>query len=106
VKLLPWIQRPVRATPGIRLTISDLIRRDGREPGGGRPRVKYEISFDLCIPKHMLERIKRITLPSYTETAMWINDPRRKAIVELRKQISRRFPVQNFTLIGPWNRHE
>jgi hypothetical protein len=45
------------------ITIEDLIRRDGREPGGGWPKTHFEITHGLAVrdPK-AVERIHPFTL--------------------------------------------
>jgi hypothetical protein len=71
----------------VKVTIADLIQREGHWLGGVRPRMFIIEKPSLYIPEHMLEKVKRIKLTR---------------VAAMREAIKRRFPVENFTLIGPW----
>jgi hypothetical protein len=46
-----------------RTTIEDLIRHEGREPGGGWPKMKFEFTFNLAVmDPAAVERIKTLTM--------------------------------------------
>ena len=48
-----------------KITIADLIRRDGREPGGRRPRYPFTVEYVFYVRDP--EKVKPITLPEGLE---------------------------------------
>jgi hypothetical protein len=109
------MQDYARQITGKHLTIADLIRREGREPGGV-PTIEQRIQrkrkqlgkrygpvpFTLFRPKWKLELNPGTVFLRYPPGIQ--KRPGMRYVSKMRDEIKAKYHVKNFKILGPWSR--
>lgn len=94
------------------VTIADLIRRDGREPGGVPRKSAFLPSLQAAVPRRpgtkLVTTLPKGSVAKFYDGRLWIASKERPLVAmtldQLREQVKRQLPVENFSLVGPWSR--